>query len=85
MTAAKLKELVDAMEREKYDTQEWHNARFMLQSYLTGHAQDFLRLMEAAELILDHCGHVVVDGDEGTAFYADDTLRSALAAFKEKS
>lgn len=53
MAAAKLKELVDAMEREKYDSQEWHNARFMLQSYLTGHAQDFIKLLEAAEIVLN--------------------------------
>ena len=79
MTAAKLKELVDAMEREKYDTQEWHNARFMLQSYLTGHAQDFIRLMEAASavkrypLLRSHIGSQL-----------DDALEEALAAFKEK-
>ena len=85
MTAAKLKELVDAMEREKYDTQEWHNARFMLQSYLTGHAQDFIRLMEAAELINQTFSPARDGMDYEVLPVGVRSLRQALAAFKEKS
>ena len=44
------------------------------------------RLVEAANLMLSHCGKVVVSSGEGTSFYADDVLRDALAALvKEQS
>ena len=77
MTAAELIELVDAVAREKLDTQEWHDARFRLQAYMRGHAQDFVRLMEAAENLIN-------SPDEDSDANAYFELQSALAAFKEQ-
>jgi hypothetical protein len=53
-----------------------HNARLI--AYLRNHCKDFIRLMDAAENLINS-----PDEDSDSKYYFE--LQSALAAFKEKS
>ena len=53
-------------------------------TYLRNHSAEIESLVRAANLMLSHCGKVVVSSSEGTSFYADDVLRDALAALEKE-
>ena len=85
MTAAKLKELVEAADREERDSQHWHDARYKLTSWLCKHRLDFIRLMEAAEKIADYGCDRAAEFDGPCASEIVKIAQEALAAFKEKA
>ena len=77
----KLRELV---EKAKGNSVESYKNQFMLLDYLRKHADDFIRLLEAAESVIERWDTPAWKDVPATVHYIGD-LRKALAPFKEKS
>jgi hypothetical protein len=65
--------------------EQWNSYNAELVAYLRNHAQDFIRLMEAAEATLKMYDAPDSAGSSLNYYASLQELRQSLAAFKEKS